>query len=85
VIAAIEGWAQAEAAAGARRLAAIAELVDRRSADSADERALWAAWDLWDAAAEVGAATNLSPRRASTQMNLAQSLRERLPRWPRCS
>ena len=36
--------------------------------------------DRWDAtAAEVGAALNLSTRRASSQMYLAQSLRERLP------
>ena len=36
---------------------------------------------MWDAtAAEVGAALNMSMRRASSQMFLARSLRERLPR-----
>jgi hypothetical protein len=41
VVAAIEDWAQVEAAAGARRLAAIAELVSRRC-DRPDERPPWA-------------------------------------------
>ena len=55
VIAAIEDGARQEAIAGARRLAAIAELT-RRRVDDDDERVLWA-FDAWDsAAAEVGAA-----------------------------
>jgi hypothetical protein len=45
VIAAIEEGARAEAAAGARRLAAIAELA-RRRVDDDDERANWA-FDGW--------------------------------------
>ena len=81
VVAAIEGWGRAEAAIAARRHAAVGELINRRCAgDEDDERSHWAC-DQWDAAAaEIGAALNLSPRRASTQMYLAQSLRERLPR-----
>ena len=79
VVAAIAGWARAEAAAAARRHAAVAELIRRRCSDD-DERRWWAC-DGWDAtAAEVAAALNLSPRRASSQMHLAQSLDERLPR-----
>ncbi|NBP85979.1 MAG: DUF222 domain-containing protein, partial [Mycobacteriaceae bacterium] len=86
VVDAVEGWARGENAAAARRLAAIGELVARRCSaggadpDVVDERARWAC-DPWDAtAAEVGAALGISSRRASSQMYLAQSLRERLPR-----
>lgn len=86
VVGAIGGWAVAEAGAAARRLAAIGELVARRCGvgetdpDLVDPRTRWAC-DLWDAtAAEVAAALVISPRRASSQMYLAQSLRERLPR-----
>src|SRR6218665_2410184 len=80
VVGAVEDWARAEAAAAAPGLAAIAELVDRGCAPEGDERTLWSC-DLWDAtAAEVGAALNVSARRASSQMYLARSLRERLPK-----
>ncbi len=86
VVGAVGDWARAEAAAAARRLAAIGELVarrcpsDRGDPDLVDPRSRWAC-DPWDAtAAEVGAALGISTRRASSQMYLAQSLRERLPR-----
>ncbi|MCB0924432.1 MAG: DUF222 domain-containing protein [Mycobacterium sp.] len=86
VAGAISGWARAESAAAARRLAAIGELVARRcpaadaDPDLVDERSRWAC-DPWDAtAAEVSAALGISSRRASAQMYLAQSLRERLPK-----
>ncbi|KAA0111957.1 HNH endonuclease signature motif containing protein [Mycolicibacterium sp. P1-5] len=86
VVGAVAGWARGEAAAEARRLASIAELVARRCApddedpDEVDGRARWAC-DRWDAvAAEVGAALGISARRASSQMYLARSLRERLPK-----
>lgn len=86
LVGAIEGWAGGEAAAAARRLAAIGELVARRCGvvetdpDVVDERSRWAC-DPWDAtAAEVAAALGISARRASSQMYLAQSLRERLPK-----
>jgi hypothetical protein len=79
VVAAIEEGARAEAAAGARRLAAIAELARRRVVDD-DERANWA-FDGWaSAAAEVAAAMTVGQRRASAQMRIALALRDRLPR-----
>ncbi|MDT5209434.1 MAG: hypothetical protein QOF67_1849, partial [Mycobacterium sp.] len=79
VVAAIEQGARAEAAAGALRLAAIAELARRRVVDD-DERASWA-FDGWDsAAAEVAAAMTVGHRRASGQMRIAVALRDRLPR-----
>jgi hypothetical protein len=78
VVAAIEEGARAEAAAGARRLAAIAELARRRVDD--DDRANWA-FDGWDsAAAEVAAAMTVGHRQASRQMRIAVALRDRLPR-----
>lgn len=78
VIAAVEECARAEAAAAARRLAAIAELVRRRCAD--DDTAKWAC-DAWDfAAAEVAAALGISHGRASGQMHIAEALRLRLSR-----
>ncbi len=79
LVAAIEDGARVEAAAAARRLAAIAELV-RRRVDGDDERALWA-FDPWDGvAAEVAAALSIGHRRASGQMRIAVALRDRLPR-----
>ena len=80
VVAAIEESARAEAAAAARRLAATAELAHRRVGEDADDpRTFWAC-DLWDcAAAEVAAAMNISHRRASGQMRIAEALRDHLP------
>jgi hypothetical protein len=64
VVAAIAGWARVEAAASARRLAAIAELVARR-ADGPTDCAHWSC-DNWDAiTAEVGAAQAISHGMAS--------------------
>ncbi|MGZ5393762.1 MAG: hypothetical protein ACXWD3_18560, partial [Mycobacterium sp.] len=52
LVAALEDGARAEAAAAARQLAVIAELV-RRRVDVDDERSMWA-FDPWDSvAAEV--------------------------------
>ncbi len=79
VVAAIEESARVEAAAGARRLAAIAELVARRVEPDGDERWYWAC-DSWDsAAAEVAAALNIGHRAASGLMHQALALRDRLP------
>ena len=79
VVAAITEGARAEAAAAARRLAAIAELV-RRRADGPVDRAYWSC-DNWDAmAAEVAAAQGVSHAMASGQMYLAVALRDRLPK-----
>ncbi|MGO9927511.1 MAG: DUF222 domain-containing protein [Mycobacterium sp.] len=78
VVAAITRCARAEAAAAARRLAAIAELVARR-ADGPTDCAHWSC-DNWDAmAAEVAAAQGISHGMASGQMYLAMALRDRLP------
>lgn len=81
LVAAITGWARAEAAAAARRLAAIGELVARRTRGSdAVNRSRWSC-DYWDAAAaEVAAAEQISHGMASSQMYLASALRERLPK-----
>ncbi|MDT5259228.1 MAG: hypothetical protein QOD10_4308, partial [Mycobacterium sp.] len=78
VVAAIAEGARVEAIAGARRLAAIAELVGRR-ADGPTDCAHWSC-DNWDAmAAEVAAAQGISHAMASGQMYLAVALRDRLP------
>jgi hypothetical protein len=79
VVAAIAEGARVEAAAGARRLAAIAELVARR-AEGPTDCAHWSC-DNWDAiAAEVAAAQGISHSMASGQMYLGVALRDRLPR-----
>ena len=79
VLAAIGMCARAEAAAAARRLEAVAELVARR-ADGPTDSANWSC-DNWDAiAAEVAAAQGISHAMASGQMYLASALRQRLPR-----
>jgi Domain of unknown function (DUF222) len=79
VVAAITGCAQVEAAAAARRLAAIAELVHRHG-NGSTESGRWSC-DNWDAvAAEVAAAQGISHGMASGQMYLAVALRDRLPR-----
>ena len=77
LIAAVQACARASAAADARRLAGIAELVRRHCTD---EHPDWAC-DDWDAAAaEVAAALTLGHGRACGQMDLAITLRDRLPR-----
>lgn len=77
VIEAIADLARQEARVAAQRVAAVSELVRRRCGD--DERAYWAC-DDWDAAAaEIGAALNISRGRASGEMHLSLSLRYRLP------
>jgi hypothetical protein len=77
---AITGWTRAAATVAAHRMAAIAELTRRRCAtEQAVKRELWAC-DGWDsAAAEIAAASAISPRTASTQMLQAHALRYRLP------
>ncbi|MEZ0383776.1 DUF222 domain-containing protein [Mycobacterium sp. pW045] len=81
LVAAISGWSRVEAAASARRLAAIGELVARRTRGrDAVNRSRWSC-DYWDAAAaEVAAAEQISQGMASSQMYLASALRERLPK-----
>ena len=80
LVAMIEETTRDEAAAGARRAAAIAELVSRRVGDDANDPRAWWACDLWDsAAAEIAAAMNISHRKASGQMRIAETLRDHLP------
>ena len=79
VVAAIAEFARAEAAATARRLQAVAELVHRQADGLVDHGSWWC--DNWDAiAAEVAAAQGISHGMASGQMYLALALRDRLPR-----
>ena len=80
LVEAITGYARASAACDGRRLAVIAELEKRRSAQADEERQSWAC-DVDDsAAAEVAAAMNTGHGRAMNQLNLARLLRDRLPR-----
>ena len=78
IVDAIGDAARAEAAAAARRLAAIAELVSRHAKGST-AHAHWSC-DNWDAiAAQVAAIHNISHTMASGQMYFAVALRDRLP------
>ena len=79
LVAAIEDGVRQEAMAGARRLAAIAELTRRRiEPDDPRDRL---ACDPWaSVCGEVGAAMAIGMRRASGQMRIAEALREHLPR-----
>ncbi len=74
------GWARAENAAGARKLAVMAEIFSRRTRLAAGERELW--WIDPDAAvaAELAAALNVSTGMALHQTHRGIALRDRLPR-----
>ncbi|MCV7173051.1 DUF222 domain-containing protein [Mycobacterium manitobense] len=77
---AITGWARIDAAACARKHAAMAELFTRRTGcDTAQDRNTW--WVDPDAAvgAEIGAAQNISSGLALFQTHRAVALRDRLP------
>jgi len=78
---AVAMWARVENAACARRLFAIADVLEARmAADGSAEREQWCV-DNWDAvAAEIAAAHNVSLGVASHQLVVASALRERLPR-----
>jgi hypothetical protein len=77
----VGGWARVENAACARRLAAMADMLDAAfAADGSDEREQWCL-DNWDmVAAQIGAAQNVSAGVASHELLVAQALRQRLPR-----
>ena len=79
--AAVGAWARVENAACARRLSAIADVLEKRWAeDGSVERDQWCL-DNWDAvSAEVAADHGVSLGVASHQLMLAMALRERLPR-----
>ena len=74
------GWARAENAAGARKLAVMAEIFSRRTRSDAGQRELW--WIDPDAAvaAELAAALNVSTGMALHQTHRGTALRDRLPR-----
>jgi Domain of unknown function (DUF222) len=78
---AVAAWARVEAAACARRLAAMVATLDARyAADGSAEREQWYL-DNWGAVcAEVGAAQQITPGAASNQLLVATSLRDRLPK-----
>jgi Domain of unknown function (DUF222) len=78
---AVGAWARVENAACARRLWAIADVLEARlAADGSAEREQWCI-DNWDAvAAEVAAAHTVPLGVASHQLVVACALRERLPR-----
>ena len=77
---AVGAWARVENAACARRLSAIADVLEARWAeDRSADRDQWCL-DNWDAvAAEVAADHGVSLGVASHQLMLAMALRERLP------
>ncbi|UNB54335.1 HNH endonuclease signature motif containing protein [Mycolicibacterium sp. YH-1] len=78
---AVAAWARVEAAACARRLAAMVAILDaRQSADDSATREQWYL-DNWGAVcAEIGAAQQITPAAASSQLLVATSLRDRLPK-----
>jgi hypothetical protein len=73
-------WARVEAAATARRLAAMVVLLDQAyAADGSADREQWYL-DNWAAvAAEIGAEQNITQGAASHQLLIATALRDRLP------
>ncbi|WP_283613516.1 HNH endonuclease signature motif containing protein [Mycolicibacterium poriferae] len=77
---AARGWARAENAAGARKLAGMAELFARRTGLAAQDREDW--WVDPDAAvaAELAAALDLTQGLALAQTHRGVALRDRLPR-----
>ena len=77
---AARGWARAENAACARKLAVMAEIFARRTGLAAGDRELW--WVDPDAAvaAELAAALDLTQGLALAQTHRGVALRDRLPR-----
>ncbi|WP_237569448.1 HNH endonuclease signature motif containing protein [Mycolicibacterium lacusdiani] len=73
-------WARVEAAATARRLAAMVVLLDQAyAADGSADREQWYL-DNWGAvSAEIGAEQNITQGAASHQLLIATALRDRLP------
>ncbi|WP_237572320.1 HNH endonuclease signature motif containing protein [Mycolicibacterium lacusdiani] len=73
-------WARVEAAATARRLAAMVVLLDQAyAADRSADREQWYL-DNWGAvSAEIGAEQNITQGAASHQLLIATALRDRLP------
>ncbi len=80
LIDAVAAATREESAAAARRLAFIAEVTSRWCDDEDDASALKLIDGWAQAKAQVGAACNLGPHAANTQMRIGVALRERLPR-----
>ncbi|WP_319455776.1 MULTISPECIES: HNH endonuclease signature motif containing protein [unclassified Mycobacterium] len=81
LVTAIGDEARAEAAAAARRLAAIAELTDRRcNSELGEQRQYWACDAFDSVAAEVAAALSIGHRAATGLLRQALALRHRLPK-----
>jgi Domain of unknown function (DUF222) len=78
---AVDGWARVENAACARRLAAMAVMLeDAHAADGAAEREQWCL-DNWGAVcAHIGAAQGVTSGTASGLLLVAVALRDRLPK-----
>ena len=78
---AVAAWARVENAAAARRLAAMADLLEaRRAAADSDHREQWYL-DNWAAvSAEIGAAQNTTADAAAAQLLIAHAIRSRLPK-----
>ena len=74
------GWARAENAACARKLAVLAEMFARRTGLAAGERELWWIDPQAAVAAEMGAAVNVSQGMALHQTHRGVALRDRLPK-----
>ncbi|MFC7674593.1 DUF222 domain-containing protein [Mycolicibacterium sp. GCM10028919] len=76
----VAGWARVEAAATARRLAAMVVLLDQAyAADGSADREQWYL-DNWGAvSAEIGAEQNITQGAAAHQLLIATALRDRLP------
>jgi Domain of unknown function (DUF222) len=77
------GWARAENAACARKLAVLAEMFARRTGLAAGERELWWIDPQGAVAAEMGAAVNVSQGMALHQTHRGVALRDRLPKVTR--
>lgn len=73
------GWARAENAACARKLAVMAEIFNRRTDCSAEEREWWWMDPQAGVAAEMSAAVNVSQGMALHQTHRGVALRDRLP------
>ena len=79
------GWAWAENAACARKVAVLAEMFARRTGLPAGDRELWWIDPQAAVAAEMGAAVNVSQGMALHQTHRGVALRDRLPKVADCS
>ena len=78
------GWARAENAACARKLAVMAEMFARRTGLPAGDRELWWVDPQAAVAAEMAAAVNISQGMALHQTHRGVALRTGCPQWRGC-